>query len=289
MIIVCGGSPSLNRLVVGHLVGRAPPDQIAVVADGGAGGGDWHGVQVRSPGAGESIASVTLFAGAERVLVTADGRSYLTQSQADAAVAAGARRLVYAAILDEDYPQWGYSDESAVGWTGVASHTIVRLNLPSESIAPAIALARDTGELVCAFGSGLLASAALTDYAGALAEVLVGDGHDAQTYQLAGTIGLKPLGVAAIASNVAGRMIAVREVPATDLADELGRAGADQAVVTELERVYRIIRGGGAHHASTTLGRLLGRIPLTVEQAVRAALAPDRPPVRPGAPGRTDS
>jgi NAD(P)H dehydrogenase (quinone) len=283
VIVVDAGSPALSRLAVRQLRDGVPAAQIAVIDSGAGGCHDWYGVEVRAPGPDDlPIYSSDLFAGAERVLFTAERGSLHLQSQVDQAVAAGARRIVFAGIADEKWSEWWLEGSllSAIEWSAVsrteqASFVVLRMNLPSDSIAPAIALAGRSGELVCAFGDGLFAAPALTDCAEVAAAIVAGDGHDFQSYHLAGTIGLKPPGVAAIASRVTGRPLVAREVDPADLAGELRRGGADDALIAELERVYRIIRSGGAHNPGNQLAPLLGRSPATVEGAVRAALASD--------------
>jgi NAD(P)H dehydrogenase (quinone) len=204
----------------------------------------------------------------------------------DAAAAGGADRIVYATFASETW--WEHPGESTLDSTGLR-YTILRHNLHSESLLPAFAVAREHGEFVCAFGNGLLAPAARSDCAEATAVVLTGDGHDFQRYQLGGPIGLKPLGIASVMSRLADRQITAREVAPAELVDELGRAGAPAGTAAELARLHGIIRSGGTGTPGTVLPTLLGRYPLSLEEALRARLGeggrralPDRPGPPPG-------
>lgn len=281
MILVSGGTDEYSRLVVRHLRVHRPSEQVVLLVDSTqVGRVDDPDVVVRSVGV-DDPAFAAGFAGADRVLITTGTTGHATSGQIrrigaaiDAAAEVGAHRIAYVSVSNVEYTglKWHHGYENRVRSTGIP-YTILRNALHSEALLPAVRLALRTGELVCAAGDRQLAFGARTDYAEAAAVALVEDEHAGQTYELTGVIPLKPLGIAAVVSAIAGRQIPLRLVDRSAIADELRRAGLTSEVAAQLQELYSTIWHGDWHAAKETLSRLLGRAPVPLEAALRTGLA----------------
>jgi NAD(P)H dehydrogenase (quinone) len=116
-------------------------------------------------------------------------------------------------------------------------YSILRLNLHTEALLPAVELARRTHQLVCSFGDRTVAPASRLDYADAVARVLTEDGAADDVRTLTG-FGLTALGVASVFSEVVGHDIALREVDGPQVEAELlgsGAAPEDAALLADLD------------------------------------------------------
>jgi NAD(P)H dehydrogenase (quinone) len=280
MIVITNGTSPFSRLVVQHLLTRLPAGEIAVTtaepdaaADLGA-----MGIDVRQERFDPTLDAMAFGAG-DRVLVvsrpgdTGSGAPAGNAAAAvDAAVAAFAGHIAYTSIINADMTNHlGHlAIEEAIKQSGV-SFTLLRDNLYSEALLPALRLASGTSELIWSAGDRLLAPAALTDYAEAAVIVLTDHQPESRTLQLSGPLGLTALGVASAFSQVLGKEIGVREVAATDLDAALTGAGASPEVAAELATIFNDTSLGEWSVATQTLEELLGHDRISLVAALQAA------------------
>src|SRR5215207_3965438 len=220
MIVITNGTSPFGRLVVQHLLKHVPAGEIAVttadtdaVADLGE-----MGIDVR-PEAFDPTLGAMAFGEGDRVLVVSrPGDTGSGAPAANAAVAALAGHIAYTSIINADMTNHlGHlAIEGTLKESGVP-FTLLRNNLHSEALLPALRLASGTGELIWSAGDQTIAPAALTDYAEAAAIVLTDHRPESRTLPLSGPLGLTALGVASAFSQVLGKEVRVRAVSAADL------------------------------------------------------------------------
>jgi NAD(P)H dehydrogenase (quinone) len=280
MIVITNGTSPLGRLVVRHLLERVPAGEIAVTTaetDAAADLADM-GIDVRPEAFDPSLGAMA-FGEGDRVLVvsrpgdTGSGAPAGSAAAAvDAAVAALAGHIAYTSIVNADMTSHlGHlAIEGTLKESGVPS-TLLRNNLHSEALLPALRLASGTGELIWSAGDQTIAPAALTDYAEAAAVVLTDDRHGNQTLQLSGPLALTGLGIASAFSQVLDKEVRVREVDAADLNAALTGAGASPEVAAELGRIYNDTSNGEWSVATQTLEELLGHPRVPLVEALDAA------------------
>jgi NAD(P)H dehydrogenase (quinone) len=270
MIIITQGNTSFGRLVVRALLRRVPASDVAVTSPRPSDVADLValGVEVRSEDFTDPAAATGIFRDAHRVLSNpppgwhrndaTEASATVAREALEAAIAARVPHLVHVGIANVERTNllWHDALEGLVRGGGVP-YSILRLNLHTEALLPAVELARHTHELVCSFGDRTVAPASRLDYAEAVARVLTegGPADDART--LTG-FGLTALGVASVFSEVVGHDIALREVDGAQVAAELTSRGAtpeDAALLADLDAAAA---DGEFSPQTETLDSLLG-------------------------------
>ncbi len=284
MIVITNGVSPFGRLVVQHLLKRVPASEVAVTAAPSDAADDLGamGIVVR-PEAFDPTLDAMAFRPGDRVLVvsrlgdTGSGAPLGNAAAAvEAAVAAPAGHIAYTSIINPDMTHYlGHQAiEETIEQSGI-TFTLLRDNLYSEALLPALRLAAGTGELIWPTGDRDVAPAALTDYAEVAAIVLADDQAPSRTLQLSGPLGLTALGVASAFSQVLGKEISVREVDALlvngPLTEALTGAGATPEVAAELGTIYNDVSQGEWSVATQTLEDMLGHDRVSLMDALRAA------------------
>ncbi|TJZ83773.1 SDR family oxidoreductase [Paracoccus hibiscisoli] len=270
-LAITGATGQLGRLVLdrltalGHpatgLARRPGPDQRLF---------DYDRPDTLAP-ALAGIDSLLLISGSEIGRRVAQHRAVI-----DAAVAAGVRRITYTSLLRADRSILSLAEEHRQTEAMLAASgltvTILRNGWYHENYLAGIPAALQHGVLMGSAGQGRIASAARADYAEAAVAVLLGPGHDSQTYELAGAPTWTLADLAAQISQQTGRDIPYRDLPEADYAAVL--AGAMPA---PLAQVYAGLDAAAAQGAldgdGAVLARLIGRPSQPLAEAVRAALA----------------
>ncbi len=284
MIIVTNGDSRFSQDVVRALLKRVPAGELAVTARDperlSALSG--KGVAVRRQDFADTAVTAAALAGADRVL-SAPPPGW---SQLDATGAAVADALAgVAALLGGGAPQivhmgfinahvtalsWHVTMDAQIRGGGIP-YTVLRANLHSEALLPAVRLALETDAFVSALESRIVAPASREDYAEAAAIVLTEDGHENQVYELSG-IGLTPLGLASVASMIADREITIREVDERNVIAEVIDLGGSPAEATELADLYAAGRRGEFAAEGEDLDQLLKHPHRSNVEALSAAL-----------------
>jgi len=218
MIIVTGANGKLGRAVVERLLERVPVAQIGVsVRDTEkARGLEERGVRVRHGDFDDAATLAHAFEGASRVLIVSVdrlGEAAVRQHQAaiDAAKAAGAGRIFYTSHAGADlisaFPPGRdhAATEVALRDSGVP-FTSLRNGFYAQTAAFLIGAALGTGELR-APQDGPIDYTAVPDLAEATAIALADEGLDDAILTLTGAESVDAAGLAAMASELAGRPI----------------------------------------------------------------------------------
>jgi len=280
MIVITNGTSPFSRLVVQHLLKRVTAGEIAVTTtkpDAAADLGKM-GIDVRQEKFDPTLDAMAFGAGDHVLVVSRPGDTGSgapvgnAAAAVDAAVAALAGHIAYTSIINADMTNHlGHlAIEGTLKQSGVP-FTLLRNNLHSEALLPALQVASGTGELIWSAGDGHLAPAALTDYAEAAAIVLTDHQPENRTLQLSGPLALTALGVASAFSQVLGKEVRVRQVGAADLDTALTAAGASPEVARELDSIYNDTRQGEWSVATQTLEELLGHERIPLVDALEAA------------------
>jgi NAD(P)H dehydrogenase (quinone) len=276
MIIVTGAGGQLGRAVLDNLLKHLPADQLGATTRDPRQltGLSQRGVRVRPADFGEPAGLTSAFEGASTVLVVSvngiGAESVRRHRNAvDAAVAAGAERIVYTSHMGADpaspFPPMPdhAATEEVLRQSGVA-FTSLRNGFYASTVPLLLGPARETGELV-APADGPVSWTAHDDLAEAAAIVLSGAAtFDGPTPPLTAPDALDLADVAALLSELTGRT--VRRVVADDdewAASLMGRGvPADRAEM--LLGMFRASRRGEFAATDPTLEKLIGRPPISV-------------------------
>lgn len=283
-IVVTGATGHLGRLVVEHLLADGVPaeqvvatgrrtERLADLAE--------RGVRVAAVDYDSPETLTAALEGADVVLLVSgsDVGRRVPQHRAvvDAAVAAGARRLVYTSAPHADAtplvlaPEHKATEEiiRASGLT----FTLLRNGWYTENYLGDVQQARESGEIVAAAGDGRVASAPRDDFAAAAAVVLRTEGHDDAVYELAGDVAWSFDELAAAASEVLGRPVVFRAVTSEQRRADLLAAGLDEGTAGFVVALDENTRDGLLAGGTDDLSRLIGRPTTPLVDGLRAALA----------------
>ncbi|RLK59636.1 SDR family oxidoreductase [Actinokineospora cianjurensis] len=279
-ILVTGATGQLGGLAVRHLLDRVPAADLAVSVRDASKAADLadQGVDVRQ---GDFSAPETLrFDGVDTLLlVSANGPDEIRLAQqnaaVDAAARAGVKRIVYTSVSDATTSPLGLAKvhagtEARIKASGVA-HTFLRNGMYHENYLVSLPHALETGTLITATGTGRVASASRDDLALAAAIVVSGEGHDGAVYELTGPRAWSFDEFAAIASDVSGKPVAHLSVPGEDFQANLLAAGLPGFLAALFTDIQVNIGRGALSEVTSELGKLIGREPKTIEEAVRDA------------------
>ncbi len=184
----------------------------------------------------------------------------------DAAVAAGARRLVYLSFfgaapdatftLARDH----WATEEHIRAADVA-FTFLRMNLYMDFIPSMVG--RD-GAIRGPAGDGRTAAILRDDVAAAAVAVLTSDGHDAQTYDLTGPDAFSLAEAAALMAEATGKPIRFEEETGDEAYASRAGFGAPDWEVRGWVTSYQAIRDGSLDHVSPAVADLTGRDPTSL-------------------------
>ncbi|GER23627.1 NAD(P)-dependent oxidoreductase [Zafaria cholistanensis] len=207
------------------------------------------------------------FAGADAVLLvsgTEVGQRVRQHTNAiDAAVKAGAGRIVYTSVLGGDPEKLVLAPEHVATEQAILAsglpYTILRNGWYNENYAQTLAQAAQTGVVIGSAGDGRVASAARRDYAEAAAAVLAGTGHQNKTYELSGDTAWDYRTLAAVLTQITGREVVYRDLSPEEHRAALLEAGLDEGTAGFLTALDAGIRAGALELATGDLSRLIGR------------------------------
>lgn len=286
MIVVTGATGRLGRAGVDQLLRRVAPTELAVSVRDPEQARDLadRGVRVRHGDFTEPSTLTDAFEGATQVLLVSGAAGAETHRTAvDAAVAAGAQRVVYTSHMAagaEPGPLFApavahaeterHLAASGVAWTALRDgfHTTSALQMLGRGL--------ETGELRLPEG-GPVCWTAQEDLAVAAAVALTEPGRlQGTTPPLTGGELLDLEEVAGVVSGLTGRQVRVTTVSDEEYVADLAAAGTPEAYVPLLLTFFTAARRGDFATLDPTLGELLGREPVRVRDVLAAELGVDR-------------
>ncbi|MFI9009938.1 SDR family oxidoreductase [Actinosynnema sp. NPDC053489] len=283
-IVVTGATGQLGRLTVEALLRRGIPaaDVIATGRDI-AGIKDLadRGVTVRRADFADADGLAEAFAGADRLLLVSASvpvgeRVANHRRVIDAAASAGVSLVAYTSTTRAD------TATTVIGATHGETEEYLRdRGIPSvllrngwylENYTSQLPQILQNGAVVGAAGQGRISAASRADYAEAAAVVLTTEGHTGAVYELGGDESFTLTELAAAISAAAGKQVAYTDLPVTDFARVLAAAGLPAELAEVLADADRGMNRGEMYTDSGDLHRLIGRPPVTLAEALAAAL-----------------
>ncbi|MFG2622115.1 NAD(P)H-binding protein [Streptomyces sp. NPDC048507] len=258
--LVIGGRGKTGRRVVERLRRQGRP--VRVGSRAGEPAFDWD----------EPAGWAAALAGTDRVYVTfqpdlsVPGAPDLIGALAEAAVAAGARRLVLLSGRGEEAARLCEERLKVPG----AEWTVVRASWFNQNFDESLFVdSVRAGELALPVADAVEPFVDADDIADVVVAALTGDGHAGRTYELTGPRLLGLDEVAAELSKATGREIAYVPVSAGDYRGVLRENGLPE----ELVELFTVILDGRNAHLADGVRQVLGREPKDFADYARAAAA----------------
>jgi NAD(P)H dehydrogenase (quinone) len=276
---VTGATGQLGRLVVRQLLKTCKPaDIVAIVRDPGkAADLAEAGVDVRAADYEDRPALDKAVAGLDKLLLISSSevgkRFPQHQNVIDAAKAAGVKQVIYTSaprattsslILAPEHK----ATEEYLAASGL-DYTVLRNNWYTENYANSVKMAKESGELVTATGSGRVASAERGDFAEAAAAVLTGTGHEGKVYELSGDAAWGFDELAAAIADAAGCACSYKPVAPDDLKAAMIAAGLDEGTAGFVAALDANIAAGDLANATEDLKNLIGRPTKPLRETVK--------------------
>ncbi len=282
MIIVTGATGALNGATVDHLLERLPASEIVVAVRDTAKAERFarRGVEVRHGDYADPGTLPAAFAGADQLLLVsssdpaADAKA-LHRAAVDAAVTAGAKRILYtshqAAAPDNPFAPGRdhFATEQMLAASGIA-WTSLRNGFYAHSLQWLAGPWRETG-VIAVPGDGPVSWTAREDAAEAAAAILTSDGAHDGPATITAPAAVTFAEIAELASELSGRPIRYQPMEERDWIAAQTAAGHPEHMTHFLLGFYRAARAGHFAGTSPLLGELLGRPPRTAREALAGA------------------
>ncbi|MEW5536131.1 SDR family oxidoreductase [Streptomyces cyaneofuscatus] len=282
-IVVTGATGELGRLVIDELLATVPAGEIVAVVRNKekAAALAARGVELRIADYDHPETLAEAFRAGDRVLLISGSEvgKRVAQHSAivEAAKAAGVAQLAYTGTLGGPDADFLLADEHKATEQLILDsglpYTFLRNGWYTENYTANLAPVLEHGAVVANAGEGRIASASRADYAAAAAAVVTGEGHLGKAYELSGDTAWSLAEYAALLSEVTGKEITYKEVPAAAHQEILVGAGLPEGFAAILTDVDEAIARGRLAGTSGDLARLTGRPTTPLATTVRAALA----------------
>lgn len=281
-VVVTGATGQLGRLAVEALIARgtAPgaitaagrnADRLAEIEEAGVATAR---IDFDDPDTLEEA-----FRGADALLLVSGSEVGAREPQhrnaIEAARKAGVGHIVYTSVVKAGETTLILAPEHALTEEMLAAsgvlHTVLRNGWYSELFGAELQQAEQSGSFVGSAGKGEVAAACRTDLAEAAAAVLVDPApHAGAVYELTGDLAWTNDEVAAELTELLGRPVEYRDLPAEEHAEALMDAGLDDGTVRFLVDLDRNKLDGELALVTGDLSWLLGRPATTLSETLRS-------------------
>jgi NAD(P)H dehydrogenase (quinone) len=280
MIVVTGATGKLGQLIVEKLSARIPANQIGVsVRDSSkATGLSNRGIRVRQSDFADPASLLHAFEGAGQVLVISSNNSGAGAVQhhrnaIDAARLAGAQRILYTSHMGANAssvfaPMRDHAaTEEILKASGVA-FTSLRNGFYASSAVMMMGLFGETGKVV-APADGPVSWTAHEDLADAAVLALSEEGKlDGITAPLTGAEALNLAQLAGLAAELTGRETTRITISDEEYHSSMLSHGTPEPMVDLFGGLYKASRANEFAAVDPTLGRLIGRPPVSMRQVL---------------------
>ena len=282
MIAITGASGQLGRLVIDSLLTSVPASELVALVRNPASVSDLKdkGINVRQADYTQPDTLITALQGVDKLLLISSSevgqRLVQHQNVIEAAKETGVSLLAYTSILHADTSPLGLADEhrateAALADSGIP-HVVLRNGWYSENYIASVPAALELGALYGCAGAGKISSASRANYASAAAAVLTQEDQAGNIYELAGDCAYTLAELAAEISVQTGKDIGYVDLPETDFADALLKAGLPAPLASLLANSDTGASQGGLYDDSQTLSKLIGRPTTTIAESVKEVL-----------------
>lgn len=279
-IAISGATGQLGRLVIESLRAKGAGGASVALARAPDRAADL-GVEVRAFDYSVPASLPAALAGIDTLLLVSSNDIGRREAQhrhvIDAARTARVRHIVYTSLLHADTSPLvlaaeHLATEAMLGASGLGV-TILRNGWYTENYTMAIPGALNAGSLFGSARDGRISSAARADFAEAAAIVLTDKAHQGRTYELAGDEAWTLAELAAEISRQTGHPLPFVNVPETEFAAILMRAGLPEAMARAVAGFDVAASKGALFDAGRALSALIGRPTTPLSGTVAAALA----------------
>ena len=196
----------------------------------------------------------------------------------EAAKKAGVKHIIYTSLLGATNDNTVKSlagehveTEVALKASGI-TYTILRNGWYTENYTESIPAALENNAFYGSAKTGRISSALRAELAEAAVNVALGEGHENQTYELAGSTSWTLADLAAEISKQIGKEISYVDLPAEDYAAALVKAGLDAGFAGFMAECDVDASNGALFSEDQTLEKLLDRPTAGLDVAVKQAL-----------------
>lgn len=197
----------------------------------------------------------------------------------EAAKKAGVKHIIYTSLLGSSNDNTLKSlagehlaTEDTLKTSGI-TYTILRNGWYTENYTESVSTALANNAFYGSAKTGKISSALRAELAEAAVNVALGEGHENQTYELAGSTSWTLADLAAEISKQTGKEIPYVDISAADYASALVQAGLDEGFAGLIAQWDVDVSNGALFSEDKILEKLLGRPTAGLDVAVKQALA----------------
>jgi len=277
---VTGATGQLGSLVIEELKGKTSADQIVALVRTPDKAADF-GVEVRCIDYNNPENMVDTLKGIDKLLLISGNEIGKRLEQhinvIEAAKKAGVGIIAYTSLLHADTSTLVLAGEhleteKVLKNSGI-QYTILRNGWYTENYTGSISQIISYEVLLGSSGNGKISSATRADFAKAAATVLIGEGHENKTYELAGDESYTMSDMAAEIARQTGKNIVYNNLPVEDYAGVLVKAGLPEGLAQFLAGTHIATEKGDLFDDGRQLSKLTGKPTTSLSQAIADALA----------------
>lgn len=275
MIAITGASGNLGKLTLAFLLKSTDPKQLIAIVRDRQKGKEFAdaGIEVRVADYEDTASLQKALKGVDKLLqisAISIGEQGIREEAnvVEAAIAQQVRHIVYTSGLKPGAQaefmagQQCFYTESAIRESGIA-YTFFRNGLYTETIPLFIGNGLEDGNIYFPAGKTGVSFVSREEIAEALSNVLLGQGHEGQIYEITGPEAFSFADIAGMLSGLQHRPFVYTNIPDDILADELMKSGTPDDLIGWYVSLARSIRKGEFEEVSDNLELLLCRKPRT--------------------------